>query len=74
MNILIPPQQNTPVDRWLTPMETLRVSGSQAKSVYALIDKSSAHFLLGFPRPVNGRWLESDVQKYLVTNIEVLKL
>lgn len=54
-------------DRWLTPMETLRLSGSKDKSAYALVDKSSGHFLLGFPRAVNDRWLESDVQKYLAT-------
>lgn len=74
MNTLAPPQQNTQTERWLTPMETLRVSGSQAKSAYALVDKSSARFLLGFPRPVNGRWLESDVQKYLADLNEVTKL
>ena len=74
MITLTPPQQNTQTEHWLTAFETLCASGSNAKTAFALIDKSSVHFLLGFPRPINGRWLESDVKTYLAAHNEVTKL
>lgn len=57
--------KTAPDDRWLTPMEVLRMLGSQAKSPFAMLDKISRHYDPIFTRPTNGKWRESNIQKYL---------
>jgi len=65
--IMNKPTSQTASARWLTPMETLRMADSQAKSPFALIDKTSRHYDPIFPRPTKRKWRESDIQKYLTS-------